>query len=88
MMERRCLAGAVPTGAGSGAPVAACAAARGGSWALAGQGGFAGLRAEVRSSNPGALDFYRALGFGLECRGRYGLPWWGQVYVLHRDIAP
>lgn len=59
-----------------------------GALALAGQGGFAGLRAEVRSSNPGALDFYRALGFGLECRGRYGLPWWGQVHVLHRDIAP
>ncbi|WP_378941689.1 GNAT family N-acetyltransferase [Paracoccus sp. R86501] len=53
---------------------------------LAGQRGFPGLRAEVRQSNPGALAFYRALGFHAECRGRYGMPWWGQVQVLRRDV--
>ena len=55
---------------------------------LAGQRGFPGLRAEVRLSNPGALAFYRALGFQSEGRGRYGLPWWGQVEVLRRDATP
>ncbi|MGR3199263.1 MAG: GNAT family N-acetyltransferase [Paracoccus sp. (in: a-proteobacteria)] len=41
-----------------------------------------GLRAEVRARNCGALAFYGRLGFGEESRGRYGLPWWGQVHVL------
>lgn len=44
-----------------------------------------GLRAEVRQRNGGALAFYGSLGFAEEGRGRYGLPWWGQVHVLRRD---
>ncbi|WP_265500164.1 GNAT family N-acetyltransferase [Paracoccus beibuensis] len=44
-----------------------------------------GLRAEVRARNRGALAFYRRLGFTEESRGRYGLPWWGQVHVLRLE---
>ena len=43
-----------------------------------------GLRAEVRARNRDALAFYEAVGFAHEGRGRYGLPWWGQVHLLHR----
>lgn len=46
-----------------------------------------GLRAEVRAANGAARAFYAALGFEEEGRGRYGLPWWGQVVILRRDAA-
>jgi GNAT superfamily N-acetyltransferase len=48
---------------------------------------FPGLRAEVRKSNLGARGFYDRLGFVLQGTGRYGLPWWGQVHVLRRDVV-
>lgn len=46
-----------------------------------------GLRVEVRASNAPARAFYEATGFQEETRGRFGLPWWGQVLVLRRDAA-
>ncbi|MBU2956970.1 GNAT family N-acetyltransferase [Paracoccus sp. 1_MG-2023] len=46
-----------------------------------------GLRVEVRASNASARAFYAATGFHEETRGRFGLPWWGQVLVLRREAA-
>ncbi|WP_228461467.1 GNAT family N-acetyltransferase [Paracoccus liaowanqingii] len=49
---------------------------------LAARRGHPGLRAEVRARNRAALAFYAAMGFWAEGQGRYGLPWWGQVYLM------
>ena len=66
--------------AGIGRALVRAAAAR------ARAGGHPGLRAEVRSSNPVAMGFWRAMGFAEEARGRYGWPWSGMVAVMRRDL--
>lgn len=50
---------------------------------LAARRGHPGLRAEVRDVNRSALAFYEAVGFRHQTSGPFGLPWWGQVHVLH-----
>ena len=53
---------------------------------VAARDGRPGLRAEVRARNRGALAFYDRVGFSDRGRGRYGLPWWGQVHLLHLSV--
>ena len=56
------------------------------SFALPARDGRPGLRAEVRARNRGALAFYDRVGFSERGQGRYGLPWWGQVHLLHLSV--